>query len=154
MVLKPHNMLRILATLKSNDLLNKVYVSEIAGHLDKLIKYDQFEASEDSYGNLIYAGAWWLLSDKALEDFKNGIDPRRINRGPNMVGLFIINGGLSISSLLRVIRLQIRIANPRTFTVYSARGKWLTFNCREKIKRSGTQRRAVVSRALEILRGV
>ena len=149
MDLSVENRLKVIQYLKETDALKHLPAEVIAKHLDKLIKYEQFEAVEDLHGELIYAWAWWMVTDKALEEYKGGVaEPKRYNRGRNMVGFFGMNNHLSVTSMLRVIRKAMKMFNAKTFSVYTTRGKWLTFNRKERLPRD----RKKVKMAKEFIR--
>lgn len=132
MELTLQNRLEIIKYLKTTKALQHLDVNIIAKHLDRLIKYDQFEALEDHQGKMLYACAWWLLTDLALENYKKGIEPKRFNRGRNLVGFFFMNHALGVDGMLRVIRKNIKLFNAKTFSVYTSREKWLTYQIKEK----------------------
>lgn len=125
------NMIRILAYLKSTDAFSVNTAEEIAEHLDKLIRRGQFDAAETADGRLIYACAWWRMTDRILEEVKKFNRPKRIDRGRNVVGVFFINDMLGVASMLAVFRKILKSQKAKTLSIYTTRKKWVSVNLSE-----------------------
>lgn len=147
---------KILKYLLSVEVLKVEGPKAVLKHLSNLEHWEQFDAEEDINGDLVYAWAWWMVTDKALEDLKKGKIVKRHNRGKNMVGFFALipDSGLSISRIRRLIKCAIRMEKAKTFSVFTPKGKWFSIKTKHFVDqplRPMKLRRA--RQALQILEG-
>ncbi len=145
---------KILKYLLSCDALKKDTPKEICEHLSRLERYEQLDALEDSNGDLVYAWAWWMLSDKTLELVKEGKAPKRFNRGKHMLGFFaLVPQQIGVMKMRRVIRNAVRMERAKTFNVYTPRGKWYTIKTRYLRKPKQTPKEKHIETFFKILAG-
>lgn len=118
----------IFSYLRSTPVLANDSNQSIIEHISKLEHWEQMDAEEDIDGNLVYATAWWKVTDKALEDLYKGLPPKRFNRGRNLVGFFwlIPNKDLGIMQMRRIIRRVAKMEKAKSLHIFTPRGKWFS----------------------------
>lgn len=156
MELTPKSRKQILDYLRTTSALKHDSVRSITFHLSKLENWDQFEAEEDIDGNLVYATAWWKVTDKALEDIKNGIPPKRFNRGRNLVGFFWLQPqAIGVGQMKRIIKRVMRMERAQTLHIMKPNGKWfgIKSNGSHEYKPWQRMKRKKVAEVMDILTG-
>lgn len=151
-MLSTKSRLEIIKYLSSTEAFKPYALEVIAAHLDKLQRLNQFEFMEDVNGNLVYATAWYRLTDEGIKAFKNLESPKRINRGSNLAGVFFINKGLSLDSMIRVFRRILASEKARTLTIYTSRKKMIMFHVKQR-GNGYSKRHRVLKNFMKIIRG-
>ena len=144
---------QILQYLLTCDALRNDPPEKVCEHLSRLEHWGQLDAEEDVDENLVFAWAWWMLTDKALEAVKRGETPKRFNRGKNMVGFFAyFPQSIGAMQMRRLAKRAVRMERAHTFSIYTPRGKWFSVNTKYLRKPKATpreKRRDIFFRILE-----
>lgn len=155
MELSKKSLGQIFKYILSTDAFRGAPASDVASHLAKLMKYEQIDAMEDVDGNLVYAIGWYKVSDKAFEDIKRGIPPRRFNRGPNMVGVFaLFPQDVGVSRMRHIIKRAIKIERASRLHIYNSQGRWLTYDCDRYVQRRQKRPSKRLREVFKILGGI
>lgn len=127
---------QILGYLKSS-LHIGVSNKDLAAHITKLGKYQQIDAAEDTDHKLIYACAWWMVTDKAIDDLKIGKLPKRFNRGRNLVSLFWYapQNDIDAQNMRQIIRRVVRMERAKTINFFDENGKLITFHIGQSVNK-------------------
>ena len=147
---------QIMEHVLSQEICRGVPAKEIAKLLVQLIRWNQFEALEDKKGNLIYAWAYYMLTDKALADIKQGIRPRRVNRGNNLVGMFALipKKGVSIATMRMVLRRAVRMERAKSINIWKRNKTWLSVDTKAwLLDGKGKVRRKRALRIMSVFKG-
>lgn len=154
MDLSSDSIAQILEYVLSTDAFSQDDPKAVVDHVAKLFKYDQVDAMEDVDGNLVYAVGWYKVTDKAVEDIKNGIPPKRFNRGPNMVGVFaIFPQDVGVSRMRHIFKRAIKMEKARRLHIYNSSGKWVTLDCDRFVQRRQKRPSRRIREVFKILEG-
>lgn len=99
---------------------------DIFNGVEFLIETGQFDALEKE-GRLVYATAWVELDDTTLNRVKAGKGSNESSAGPNALGHFFINNGLSVKDMIRTIKNLLVKKNMKSLTIYDRKGRFKTF---------------------------
>jgi hypothetical protein len=152
-----HNSLKaIFKYLMGSTVFKGNHPDDVLRHIRMLEKYGQMDWQEDVDNNLVYACAWWKLSEKALEDVKRGVAPKRFNRGPNLVGVFWLQPqAMGVGMMKRVIKRVIRMERAKSLHIYNRSGRW--FGLRTSSLHNGKDwspmKRSKVQEVMDVLTG-